>query len=72
MGVKLTLHFSASAHVHGTLGTMAAAELRAPLNTVHRLQLPLTFDFGGQDEWVPQKQLRRVIADSFPQAEVLV
>ena len=63
--------FSDPAHVRGTMGFMAAADLPALLDTGHCLQLPLTFVIGEQDPWVPQKPLRRVIADSFPQAELL-
>jgi len=63
--------FSDPAHVRGTMGFMAAADLPSLLDTGHCLAMPLTFVVGEQDEWVPKRPLLRVIATSFPAAEVL-
>ena len=62
--------FRDPAHVRGTMGFMAAADLPALLEAGPRLAVPATFVLGIADEWVPERPLRAVIARSFPAAAV--
>jgi magnesium chelatase accessory protein len=64
--------FADTAHVRGTMGFMAGADLPAMLRDAPRLAIPITFVLGAGDPWVPERPLRRVIAQAFPQAELLV
>jgi magnesium chelatase accessory protein len=64
--------FSDAAHVRGTMGFMAAADLPALLEeTRGRPDIQSTFVLGTQDHWVPEQPLRRIIAGSFPDAKIL-
>jgi magnesium chelatase accessory protein len=62
--------FSDPAHVRGTMGYMAAADLPGMLEDARKLTIPTHFVLGAQDPWVPERSLRRVIACSFPNALV--
>jgi magnesium chelatase accessory protein len=64
--------FSDAAHVRGTMGFMAAADLPALLEDIRgRPDIQSTFVLGSQDYWVPEQPLRRIIESSFPDAKVL-
>jgi magnesium chelatase accessory protein len=64
--------FSDAAHVRGTMGFMAAADLPALLEeTRGRPDIQATFVLGTQDYWVPEQPLRRIIESSFPDAWIL-
>lgn len=64
--------FADPAHVHGTMGFMAATKLGDLLRAAKRegFRIPTTFVVGTADHWVPERPLRRVLADAFPAAEV--
>jgi magnesium chelatase accessory protein len=62
--------FRDAAHVRGTMGYMAAADLPGMLEDARGLSIPLSFVLGRQDPWVPAQSLRRVIAHWFPDASV--
>jgi len=63
--------FSNPAHVRGTMGFMAGADLPAVNAEAASLQMPLLFVLGAQDTWVPEHRLRRVLATSYPKADVV-
>lgn len=62
--------FSDPAHVRGTMGFMAVADLPAINAQGATLGMPLIFVLGAQDTWVPEHRLRPLLAASYPQAEV--
>lgn len=63
--------FSNPAHVRGTMGFMAGADLSAVNAQAVSLRMPLLFVLGAQDSWVPEHRLRRILAADYPQAEVV-
>jgi magnesium chelatase accessory protein len=64
--------FSDAAHVRGTMGFMAAADLPALLEeTRGRPDIKATLVLGTQDYWVPEQPLRRIIESSFPDARIM-
>lgn len=63
--------FSNPAHVRGTMGFMAGADLPAVNAAAASLRMPLLFVLGAQDTWVPEHRLRRVLATSYPEADVV-
>ena len=63
--------FSNPDHVRGTMGFMAGADLSAVNAEGQSLQMPLLFVLGAQDPWVPEHRLRRILATSYPQADVV-
>jgi magnesium chelatase accessory protein len=63
--------FRDPAHLRGTMGFMAGADLPGLLDAARGLAIPTTFVLGAQDPWVPQRPLRAVIARRFPAATVL-
>lgn len=77
-GSRLTPHqrahyerlFRRPDHVRGAMGFMAAADLGALLSASAGLRTPCRFVLGERDAWVPEQPLRRIIAQSLPQAEV--
>jgi magnesium chelatase accessory protein len=57
-------------HVRGTMRFMAAADLAALLEDAKRLTVPTTFILGTRDDWVPERNLRPILARSFPGATI--
>jgi len=62
--------FRSPGHVRGTMRFMAAADLPALLEDAKRLAVPATFVLGRNDDWVPGRSLRPILARAFPDAEV--
>lgn len=63
--------FADREHVHGTMGFMAATQLKSLLAAVPGFAIPSTFVLGRSDHWVPERPLRQILARDFPQARVL-
>lgn len=63
--------FSNPAHVRGTMGFMAGADLSAVNSQAQSLPMPLLFVLGAQDTWVPEHRLRRILAADYPRAAVV-
>ena len=63
--------FRDPAHLRGTMGFMAGADLPGLLDSARGMAVPTTFVLGAQDPWVPPRPLRAVIARRFPAATVL-
>lgn len=62
--------FSDQNHLRGSLGFMAAADLPALLRECGAPRFTTAFVLGQQDRWVPEKDLRSVLAKHLPQAQV--
>jgi len=63
--------FRDPAHVRGALGFMAAADLPALARDARGIDLPATFVLGSRDAWIPERALRRLLAEALPHATVL-
>lgn len=63
--------FRDPAHVRGALGFMAAADLPALARDARGLDLPATFVLGTRDAWIPERPLRRLLAEILPHATVV-
>jgi magnesium chelatase accessory protein len=63
--------FRNAAHVKGTMGLMAGADLVSILESGPSLKVPATFVVGSNDTWVPAAPLRSLLATSFPEAQVV-
>ncbi len=63
--------FSLPAHVRGTMGFMASADLSVINARAGSLLLPMSFVLGSRDPWVPEHRLRRILAGSYPRAKVV-
>ena len=63
--------FSDPAHVRGTMGLMAGADLVSILRGGERLGIPLTFVLGTVDRWVPCGPLRKIVEESFGTARIV-
>jgi len=62
--------FSQAAHVKGSMGFMAGADLPALLARGASLKVPISFLVGAKDSWVKEVPLKAVIKESFPAAHV--
>jgi len=62
--------FRSPGHVRGTMRFMAAADLPALLEDAKRLTVPATFILGRNDDWVPERSLRPILARAFPDAAI--
>jgi magnesium chelatase accessory protein len=63
--------FRDPAHLRGTMGFMAGADLPGLLDAASGLAVPTTFVLGARDSWVPERPLRAVIARRLPAATIL-
>jgi magnesium chelatase accessory protein len=50
---------------------MAAADLPALARDARGIDLPATFVLGSRDAWIPERALRRLLAEALPHATVL-
>jgi magnesium chelatase accessory protein len=64
--------FADAAHVRGSVGFMAAADLPALLADCARLTHPCRFALGDHDAWVPRRSLQPVLREHLPKAEAEV
>jgi len=62
--------FAMPAHVRGSVGFMAAADLPVLLADSARLATPCRFILGERDAWVLPRALKPVLARHYPKAEV--
>ena len=61
--------FRNPAHVSGSMGFVAAADLQALLAQVSPLSARCRWVLGAQDAWIPEPALRRVINSAMPAAQ---
>jgi len=62
--------FSRPAHVQGSMGFMAGADLPSILTRGKNLTVPISFLIGQKDSWVKENALKKIIQEYFPKAQM--